>query len=367
MGIGFIWALILGIGILFLPETPRYDWNHERPDRGLETMTKFYGEPATHPMIQNEADEIEKVMEATRGDHPWYEAITGPRMFYRVTLAMGMQMFQQLTGANYFFYYGTAIFSGVGLNNSFVTAMILGGVNVGATFFGVAMARKFRRRESLYIAALWQCMCFIVFASVGQLVFKDAPPGSSQARSSGAVMIVFACLFICGFATTWGPLVWACIGEMFPYRYRAVGMALATSSNWLWNFLLAFFTPFITNDINFAYGYVFAGCNLFAAFMVYTWLMESSGKTLEEVDAMYLLGVSPRKSAKFEFDDETRKNLGNIINTDAMNLERTGRKVQKVNEAGQGGVFHEGAPVQHTSNITDMSNGSHPVTSTGAA
>jgi SP family sugar:H+ symporter-like MFS transporter len=47
------------------------------------------------------------------------------------------------------------------------------------------------------------------------------------------VMIVFACLFIVGFATTWGPLVWACISEMFPYRYRAVGMGCATSANWV--------------------------------------------------------------------------------------------------------------------------------------
>jgi SP family sugar:H+ symporter-like MFS transporter len=328
-------------------------------------MSKFYGEPPSHPMIQTETAEIEKVMQATKGDHPWYEAITGPRMFYRIALAMGLQMFQQLTGANYFFYYGTSIFQGVGIDNSFVTAMILGGVNVGATFFGVAMARKFRRRESLYVSALWQFMCFIVFASVGQFVFKGAPDGSSQKYNAGVVMIVFACLFICGFATTWGPLVWACIGEMFPYRYRAVGMALATSSNWLWNFLLAFFTPFITNDIQFAYGYVFAGCNLFAAFMVYVWLIESSGKTLEEVDAMYLLGVSPRKSARFEFDDETRNTLPN---TDAMNLRGRGRKVEKVNEAGQGGVFQdEGLPVQHTPNVTDATNGSHPVTSAGAA
>lgn len=371
MGVGFIWASLLGIGILFLPETPRHDWNHGNPERGLETMSKFYGQPTTHPMIQSEGAEIEKVMQATKGDHAWYEALTGPRMFYRIALAMGLQMFQQLTGANYFFYYGTSIFQGVGISNSFVTAMILGGVNVGATFFGVAMARKFRRRESLYVAALWQFMCFIVFASVGQFVFNNAADGSSQKYNSGVVMIVFACLFICGFATTWGPLVWACIGEMFPYRYRAVGMALATSSNWMWNFLLAFFTPFITADINFAYGYVFAGCNLAAAFLVFTYLIESSGKTLEEIDAMYLLHVSPCKSATFQFDAQTKAHLGETINTDAMNLVGSGTKVRKANEAGTGGVLHdEGAPAPaqyHTPDVAVVSSSTHPAISTSAA
>jgi len=243
--------------------------------------------------------------------------------------------------------------------------MILGGVNVGATFFGVWMARHFRRRESLYIAALWQTMCFLVFASVGQFLFKDAPTNSSTAKTSGTVMIVFACLFIVSFATTWGPLVWACIGEMFPYRYRAVGMAFATSANWFWNFMLAFFTPFITGDIQYAYGYVFAGCNLAAFFVVFFFLVESSGKTLEEVDEMYLLHVNPITSAKFEFDEETRKSIG-AVNTDKMNLEARGLGTRKVDEAGQGGVLHNEGRTPDFSHAANVSNSNHPITSTGA-
>lgn len=321
-------------------------------------MSKFYGVEESHAVIHNETAEIDKVMLATAGDHPWYEAITGPRMLYRVALAMALQMFQQLSGANYFFYYGTTVFSGVGLDNSYVTAMILGGVNVGATVAGVAMARYFPRRKSLYIAALWQCMCFLVFASVGQFLFKDAEVGSSTAKTSGTVMIVFACLFIVGFASTWGPLVWACIGEMFPYRYRAVGMALATSSNWLWNFLLAFFTPFITGDIQFAYGYVFAGCNLAAFVVVYFFLIESSGRTLEEVDALYLLHVRPLGSGKFELDEEMLEGLG----TDKMHLVGRGKGMKKADEGGREGVLHQ----ENTQFVDDVSgNGNHPVVSSG--
>jgi MFS transporter, SP family, sugar:H+ symporter len=340
MGIGFIWALILGTGIMFLPETPRYDWNNGRPEVARTTMSKFYGLSEDHSMIENECDEIEKVRQAVEGDHAWYETFTGPRMFYRVALAMTLQMLQQLTGANYFFYYGTTVFQGVGIQNSYVTAMILGGVNVGATFFGVYMARHFRRRESLYVAALWQFMCFMVFASVGQFVFKGAV--GSTAKTAGTVMIVFSCLFIVGFATTWGPLVWACIGEMFPYRYRATAMACATSANWFWNFMLAFFTPFITGDIQYAYGYVFAGCNLAAFVVVYFFLMESSGRTLEEIDAMYLVHVPPRKSANFEFDEETRRTLGQGLNTDAMHLKRNKKgQLVKEDEADAGGVLQK--------------------------
>lgn len=112
-------------------------------------------------------------------------------------------------------------------------------------------------------------------------------------------MIVMACLFILGFATTWGPMIWTIMAEIFPSRYRAKGMALSTASNWLWNFLLAFFTPFITKDIDFRYGYVFAGCNILGGLLVYFFVIEGQGRTLEEIDTMYLERVNPMKSTKW--------------------------------------------------------------------
>lgn len=99
---------------------------------------------------------------------------------------------------------------------------------------------------------------------------------------------------------TWGPMIWAIAAELFPSKYRAKGMALATASNWLWNFLIGFFTPFITGDIDFAYGYVFAGCLFVGIFVVYFCVIEGRGRTLEELDWMYVNYVPPWKSADYE-------------------------------------------------------------------
>lgn len=94
-------------------------------------------------------------------------------------------------------------------------------------------------------------------------------------------------MFILGYASTWAPGIWILTGETFPLRTRAKQAALATASNWLWNFLLAFFTPFITRDIAYRYGFVFASCNLLGVVVVYFFLYESSGLSLEAVDTMY--------------------------------------------------------------------------------
>src|SRR5271170_2469913 len=89
------------------------------------------------------------------------------------------------------------------------------------------------------------------------------------------------------FASTWGPGVWVAIGEMFPLHARSYSASFATAGNWSWNFLLTFFTPFITSAIQFRYGYVFAGCNLMAVVIVWLFYYESSGLNLEQVDLMY--------------------------------------------------------------------------------
>lgn len=138
-------------------------------------------------------------------------------------------------------------------------------------------------------------LMFLIFANVGHFSLDRNDPQSTE--SSGTAMIVLASFFIFGFATTWGPMIWTICGELYPSRYRAKGMALSTASNWFWNFLIAFFTPFIVGDIDFLYGYVFFGCNLVAIPLIYFFVIEGQGRTLEEIDTMYLLGVKPWKSS----------------------------------------------------------------------
>ncbi|KAJ5247592.1 hypothetical protein N7468_002575 [Penicillium chermesinum] len=301
LGITYLWALILGVGMLFFPESPRFDYRHNKVDAAMNNLAKIYGVPQNHRALQIEFEEIkEKYEEEVRNGNPtWMQFFKAPTMPRRVVVGVALQALQQLTGANYFFYYGTVVFKGAGIPNSYVTQMILGGVNFGTTFLGLYLIEHYGRRRSLIVGALWMFVCFMIFASVGHFSLDRLHPERTQ--TAGVVMVVFSCLFILGFASTWGPMVWTIIAELFPSQYRARGMSLATASNWLWNFLLAFFTPFITDAIDFRYGYVFAGCLFLAAGLVYVAVIEGQGRTLEEIDTMYLMNVKPWKSTKFQF------------------------------------------------------------------
>ncbi|EAW11023.1 sugar porter family MFS transporter [Aspergillus clavatus NRRL 1] len=298
LGLTFLFSLVLGGGMACFPESPRFEFRHGKIDSARHTMSKLYGIPENHRVIVQELQEIQKQLDAETQSQVWHEFLTAPRMFYRVVLGMLLQCLQQLTGANYFFYYGTTIFQGAGISNSFITQVILGAINFATTFGGLYVVENFGRRKSLIVGAGFMFCMFMIFASIGHFMLDVAHPENTPDVGKG--MIVLASFFVSAFAMTWGPMVWTIVAELYPTKYRAKGMALATASNWLWNFLLSFFTPFITGAIDFAYGYVFAGCLLVAAFVVYFCVVEGKGRTLEEIDWMYVNNVAPWKSSKYE-------------------------------------------------------------------
>ena len=159
MGISFLWAIILGFGILLFPETPKHGCRQGRENEVRSTMTRLLGDSDNHYKVEKELLETKEAFDAEHADGKprLYEIFTGPRMGYRTILDIVLQAFQQLTGANFFFYYGTTIFVATGLSNSFVTQIILGAVNVVCTFPGLWFVDRFGRRKCLIQGGAWMC------------------------------------------------------------------------------------------------------------------------------------------------------------------------------------------------------------------
>jgi SP family sugar:H+ symporter-like MFS transporter len=200
-------------------------------------------------------------------------------------------------------------------------------VNVAATIFGLWIVENVGRRKAMIGGALWMFVCLFIYAFVGHFQLDHANPTSTP--QAGNIMIVFTCLFIAAFATTWGPLVWAIVGELYPARYRATCMGLATASNWLFNFLISFFSTMITNKIDYYYGLVFGVSCAVLAIIVYFFMIETKGRSLEEIDTMYMLHVNPITSAKWTPDSLQRDGL---VDTDRLHVGPGGRSWSKAEQ-----------------------------------
>ncbi|KAL3230184.1 putative glucose transporter HXT5 [Nakaseomyces bracarensis] len=302
LGLCFAWALLMIGGMSYVPESPRYLIEAGKDEEAKKSLCAANKLPADHPFIDQEFTILKaKVEEANAaGTASWSELITGkPAMFRRTIMGIMIQSLQQLTGDNYFFYYGTTVFKAVGLEDSFQTSIVFGVVNFFSTCCALFTVDRFGRRNCLLWGAVGMVCCYVVYASVGVTRLWPNGQGNGSSKGAGNCMIVFSCFYIFCFATTWAPIAYVIISESFPLRIKTKAMSIASASNWIWGFLIAFFTPFITGAINFYYGYVFMGCMVFAYFYVFFFVNETRGLTLEEVDEMYSEGVLPWKSSQW--------------------------------------------------------------------
>ncbi|KAG5970968.1 hypothetical protein E4U55_001351 [Claviceps digitariae] len=293
-GLSFAWALILGTTILFMPESPRYDCSRGKVERARGTIAKLFGLPIESQGVSQQINDIQNNLNEenqTAAEFSVKEIFTAPRMLHRTILGIVLQAGQQLTGANFFFYFGTTVFAATGIQDSYITQIILGSVNVLCTVVALWVTKRFGRRNVLMIGAGWMMMCFLVYAFVGHFALDSQNPMATP--KAGSALVTFSCLAIAAFAVSWGPLVWAVNAELYPLRYRSTCMGLATASNWLWNF-----TRFITDKIDYLYGLIFAGCCAALVLVVFFFVIESKDRSLEEIDAMYVQRVNPITSGR---------------------------------------------------------------------
>ncbi|KAK0521093.1 Plasma membrane low glucose sensor [Tilletia horrida] len=198
-----------------------------------------------------------------------------------------LQAWQQLTGINFIFYYGTKFFKvAVPNGDAFHFTIISNVVNVVMTIPGMWWMDYIGRRDILIGGALWMTVCELIVAVVGTV-----EPTSNAA--AGKSLVAFVCLYIAAFASTWGPAAWVVCGEIFPLAIRAKALSMCVASNWLWNFGIGYATPYLVNK---GAGYAGLGTKVFfiwtatcfcSAIYAYLFIYETKGLSLEEVDEMY--------------------------------------------------------------------------------
>ncbi|GMF85553.1 unnamed protein product [[Candida] boidinii] len=143
-----------------MPESPRYLIENGKIEEAKKSLARVNKVSAEDQFVNDEVDVIYTALETEKlaGSASWGELFTGkPKIFYRLFVGVMLQSLQQLTGNNYFFYYGTTIFKSVGLEDSYETSIILGIVNFASTFVAFYIMDKLGRRKVLLggAASIW--------------------------------------------------------------------------------------------------------------------------------------------------------------------------------------------------------------------
>ncbi|KNZ48329.1 hypothetical protein VP01_574g9 [Puccinia sorghi] len=303
IGIQFVWAAILCIGLAILPESPRYLLLKGNEDEAWKSLSKLYSAPYDDPDVQAEFSEITASLEKERsfGKTSLLDCFkTDKRKNLQRTLTgLGVQGWQQA-------YYGTTFFSNAGIKEPFLVTVATNVVNVIATIPGIWAVDKVGRRTMLICGAAMMFACEVSNSS--QLFYPDSQqqavcPNSSCGNQfidacyyklivacvgtftaadnvvSQKVLVAFSCIFIGIFAATWGPIPWVVTSEIYPLATRGKQMAMSTASNWGINFLIGFITPYLVDT---GAGQAGLGVKVF-----WLWIPETKGLSLEQVDLLY--------------------------------------------------------------------------------
>ncbi|KAK0279966.1 hypothetical protein LTS00_013173 [Friedmanniomyces endolithicus] len=311
IGIQFLWALVLIVGLLLLPESPRYFVKKGRLDLAMKALARLRGQSVQSEGILDELAEIQANFEYEQrlGEVTWLGCFSGS------VLTGGSNARKVLIGDP---------------RNPFLIGLVTTIVNVASTPVSFYTIERFGRRPLLIYGALAMMVCEMIIAIVGLVL-----PNSQTANYC---LITFVCLYVFFFASTWGPAAWVVVGEIFQLNLRSKGVALSTASNWFWNCIIAIITPYMVDGTDgheglgvrvfFIWGALCAACAIFA----YAVVPESKGLTLEQVDRM-MEEVSAPRSGRWRACENWARDLDGGRVGDRATIESIQLDLKKISAA----------------------------------
>ena len=279
---GVIPAMILGIGMFFLPETPGWlagkGYDHEAKNILQRLM----------PGLDSDAelDSFKQValLDPKESSKQLGEAWLRPALL----IGVGIMFVQQATGINTVIYYAPTIFEMAGFSSATtaITATVgVGIVNVLMTVVSIQLVDRIGRKPLLSGGLIGMTL------SLGGLAL-----GFELEAEMGAALkwmtITMLFVYIGSFAISVGPIAWLIIAEIYPLQVRGVAMSLVTLSNWAINFVVSI--TFLTLVETLGKAGTFW---LYAAIGVAGWLFcrlsipETKGVALETIEENLRRGV----------------------------------------------------------------------------
>ncbi|PWY80725.1 MFS monosaccharide transporter [Aspergillus heteromorphus CBS 117.55] len=273
-------ALIILFFVLSLPESPRWLILKGREDEARTVLHSLLGDE-DETFIDTEFTAIKAtVLEMAKGSFRDMFTMTEDRHFHRVVLAYVNQMFQQISGINLITYYIPTVLEnqlGMSLEMSRLIAACNGTEYFLASWVAVFTIERFGRRSLMLFGAAGMSISMVILAITASM-------SSDGAR---VACVVFLFVFNTFFAIGWLGMTWLYPAEVVPLRIRAPANALATSSNWIFNFLVVMITPVAFDTIGYRTYIIFAVINAFIFPVVLFFYPETARRSLEEMDRIF--------------------------------------------------------------------------------
>jgi len=220
-------STIYTIMTLGLPESPRWLFSVKNDEAGARETLAIVG-------VENIDQTIQEIKTAYEEE----KAQGSIQLFTKhhrkiISIAFFVAFFNQASGINFLLYYAPRILEEAGFakNNSLLSSISLGLMNLVFTFVGLWLIDRIGRKTLLIIG----CFGYIISLSMVAYGFIN--------HSAPEFMLSFLLLFIASHAIGQGAVIWVLISEIFPTQIRAKGQAFGASIHWVFAALITLVTP----------------------------------------------------------------------------------------------------------------------------
>ncbi|CAA7026325.1 unnamed protein product [Microthlaspi erraticum] len=273
-------ALILLIGSIFIHETPASLIERGKDEKGKHVLRKIRGLED----IELEFQEIKRATEVSnKVKSPFIELFRNRQNRPPLICGTLLQFFQQFTGMNVVMFYAPVLFQtmGSGNNASLISTVVTNGVNAVATIFSLIFVDLFGRRFFLIEGALQMT---VTQMTIGGMLLKNLHlVGPISGHSVPLIVLILICVYVSGFAWSWGPLGWLVPSEIYPLEVRNAGYFLAVAMNMICTFIIGQFFLTALCSLRSHLFFMFGCMNIIMGLFVIFLLPETRGVSIEEM------------------------------------------------------------------------------------
>lgn len=278
LGLGAVPAIILAVGIIRLPRSPRWLMMQNDREGAREALERV--RPGGAEAIDLEIQEIEA---STGQDTSRWSDLRRPAVKSALLVGIGLAILQQITGINTVIYYAPTIIQSTGIDSAgsaILASLGVGIVNVVMTVVALRLLDRAGRRTLLFIGVTG--MSFSLF-TLGLAFINHVPETLSTVLAIGSLM-----LFVSSFAISLGPIFWLLNAEIYPLKVRGKAAAAGTMTNWFFNFLVSLtFLAAIELLTETGAFWLYGLIGLVTLWFCWKFVPETKGKSLEQVDAIF--------------------------------------------------------------------------------
>jgi MFS transporter, SP family, arabinose:H+ symporter len=268
-------ATVFFIAMFFVPESPRWLVENERSPEALRVLTRVNGGAVAR-------SELQQIQTSVAQETGSLLELLQPGLRRAFWIAVSLAILQQITGINTVLFYGSIIFKEHVANQSNTSAVfanvVVGVINFLMTMVALGLIDKLGRRPLLMISTAMMAICQ---AALGFAFLLKAPPATL------VLTIVLCC--VAAFAVGLGPGFWVLLSEIFPTRIRGRAMSIATICLWIACTVLTMTFLSLVKAVSATGAFlVYSGMCVVTLFIVWRFVPETKGRTLEEIERFWL-------------------------------------------------------------------------------